>query len=85
MTSPSAEQTGRNEELPKIAEQVFQSMKAKVEKKGLKLSLTADGKEDKSKVLVSCKFLEGSVKKYSEEEGVSLADSLKTLGVDLST
>ena len=44
------------------------------------LSLTADGKEGKSKVIVSCKFLEGSFKNHIEEKGVGLADSLETVG-----
>ena len=50
----------------------------------LKLSLTANGKEGKSNVTVSCKFLEGNFKKYSEE-GVGLVDSVETLVMDPRT
>ena len=49
------------------------------------LSLTVDGKEGKSKVIVCCKFLEGSFKNHIEEEGVGLADSVETLRMDLMT
>ena len=51
-----------------------------MEKKGLKLSVTENGKEGKSKMIASSGFLE-----FSKEEGVTLANSVETLGVDLRT
>ena len=52
---------------------------------GLKLSVTEDGKEGKSKMIASCGFLDDELRQFSKEEGVMLADSVETLGVDLST
>ena len=51
-----------------------------VDRKGLKLSVTENGKEGKGKMIG---FLEGELRQYSREEGV--ADSVETLGVDLRT
>ena len=56
-----------------------------MEKKGLKLSVTENGKECKSKVIASCGFLEEEFRQFSKEQGVTLADSVETLGVDLKT
>ena len=56
-----------------------------MEKKGLKLSVTDDGKEGKSNMIASCGFLENELTQFSKEEGVTLADSVETLGVDLRT
>ena len=44
-----------------------------VEKKGLKLSVTENGQEGKSKMIASCGFLEDELRQFSEEEGVTLA------------
>ena len=55
-----------------------------VKKKGLKLSVTENGKEGKSKMIASCGFLENQVSQFSKE-GLTLADSVETLGVDLRT
>ena len=52
-----------------------------MEKKGLKLSVT--GEEGKSKMIASCGYLEEEVCQFSNEEGVTLADSVEILGVDL--
>ena len=60
-------------------------MKEEVEKKGLKLQVIENGKERKSKMIASCGFLENELSQFSREEGVTLADSVKTLGVDLRT
>ena len=59
--------------------------KEEVEKKGLKLSVTEKGKEGKSKMIVSCGFLENELSQDSKEEGVTLPDSVETIGVDLRT
>ena len=56
-----------------------------MEKKGLKLSVTENGKEGKSKMIASCGFLENESSQFSKEEGVTLADSVETLGGDLRT
>ena len=54
-----------------------------MERTGLKLSVTENGKEGKSKMIASCGFLENELRQFSkEEEGVILADSVETLGVD---
>ena len=53
-----------------------------VETEGLKLSVTEHGKEGKSKVIASCGFLENELSQFSKE-GLTLADSVETLGVDL--
>ena len=44
-----------------------------------------NGKEGKSKMIASCRFLENDLRQFSREEGVNLADSVETLGVDLET
>ena len=63
----------------------MEKLKEEVEKKGLKLSVTENGKEGKSKMMASCGFLENELVTFSNEEGVTLADSVETLGVDLNT
>ena len=52
--------------------------------KGLTLSVTENGKEGKSKMIASCGFLENELSQFSKE-GVTLTDSVETLGVDLRT
>ena len=42
-------------------------------------------KEGKSKMTASCDFLENELRQYSKEEGVTMADRVETLGVDLRT
>ena len=63
----------------------MKKLKEEVEKKGLKLSVTANGKEGKGKMIASCGFLENELSQFSKEEGATLADSVETLGVDLRT
>ena len=50
-----------------------------VERQGLKLSVTENGKEGKSKMIASCGFLENELRQYSKE-GVTMADSVNALG-----
>ena len=64
---------------------MIKKLKEEVEKKGLKLSVTENRKEVKSKMIASCGFLETEPSQFSKEEGVTLADSVETLGVDLRT
>ena len=47
--------------------------------------MTEDGKEVKSKMIASCGFLETELRQFSRKEGVTLADSVETLGIDLRT
>ena len=54
-------------------------------KKGPKLSVNENGKEGKSKMIASCGFLEEELRQCSKEDGVTMADSVETLGVDLRT
>ena len=49
------------------------------------MSVTEKDKEGKSKMIASCGFLENELRQFSREEGVTLADSVETLGVDLRT
>ena len=43
-----------------------------VERKGLKLPVTEDGKEGKSKMIASCGFLKDELRQFSREEGVTM-------------
>ena len=76
---------GRNKDLPKVAERIFKNVQEVVEAKGSTMSITTQGKEETSRVIVSCKHLEGNCKEHNEKEGVRPAESAETLGVDLST
>ena len=49
------------------------------------MSVTENGKEGKGKMIASCGFLENELRQCSKEEGVTTADSVDTLGVDLKT
>ena len=62
-----------------------EKLQEEVEKQGLKLSVTKNVKEGKSKMIASCGFLEDEQRQYSKEEGVTMVDSVETLGVDLRT
>ena len=42
-------------------------------------------KEGKCKMIASCAFLVLELRQFSREEGVALADSVETLGMDLRT
>ena len=75
----------KNGEVAEMAKKVMKKLKEEGERKVLKLSVTENGKEGKSKMIASCGFLENELRQYSKEEGVTMADSLKTLGVDLRT
>ena len=52
---------------------------------GLKASITEGGKEGKSKAITSCNYLEERFQQCSKREGVVLARSVETLGVDPRT
>ena len=76
---------GGNKQGVEMAKKVMKKRREEVEKNGLKLSVTENGEEGKSKMIASCGFLENELRQFSEEEGVTLADSVETLGVDLRT
>ena len=63
----------------------MKKLEEEVEKKGLKLSVTENGKEGKSKMIASCRLLDDERVQCSKEEGVTMANSVETLGVDLRT
>ena len=76
---------GRNKDVAEMAKKkVMKKLKEEVETKGLKLSVTEKGKEGKNKMIASCGFLEKELSQFSQE-GVTLADGVETLGVDLRT
>ena len=68
-----------------MAKTVMKKLREEVEHKRLKLSVTEKGKEGKSKMIASCGFLEDELRQCSKEGGVTMADSVETLGVDLRT
>ena len=49
---------GRNKDVAERAKKVIIKIKEEVDKKGLKLSVTENGREGKSKMIASCGFLE---------------------------
>ena len=76
---------GRNMEVAEMAKKVMKRLREEVENKGLKLSANENGKEGKSKMIASCGFLEEELQQCSKKGGVTMADSVETLGVDLRT
>ena len=68
-----------------MAKTVMKMLKEEVEKKGLKLSVTENSKEGKSKMIASCGFLENELHQFRRVGGVTLAGSVETPGVDLRT
>ena len=75
---------GKNGEVAERAKKVIKNLKEEVER-CLKLSVTENGKGGKSQMIASCGFLEDKLGQCSKEEGVTLADSVETLGVDVRT
>ena len=65
-----------------MAKKVMKRLREEVEKKDLKLSVSKNGKEGKSQMIASCGFLEDELRQCSKEEGVTIASSVETLGVD---
>ena len=71
---------GENKEVAEMAKKAMKRLKEEVERKGLTLSVTEDGKEGKSKMIAPCGFLEDEMRQCSKEEGVTIADRVKKLG-----
>ena len=65
---------GKNKAVVEMEEKVMKKLKEEVESKGLKLSVTEDGSERKSKMIASCDFLENELRQFSNEDGVKLAE-----------
>ena len=76
---------GKNKVVADMAKKVRKRLREDGQRKGLKLSVNENGKEGKSKMIASCGFLVYNLRQYSKDEGVMLADSVETLGVDLRT
>ena len=76
---------GKNKVVADMAKKVMKRLREEVERKGLKLSCNGNGKEGKNKMIASCGFMEEELRQCSKEEGVSMADSVETLVVDLRT
>ena len=76
---------GRNKELPGIAERVRKSTRREVEEQSLRLSVKDRGRRGRSKVIALCTYLEEKFQECSKGEGVGLATSVETCGVDLRT
>ena len=68
-----------------MEKKVMKKLKEEVEKKGLRLSVTENGKEGKRKMVASCGFLDNELRQCSNEGGVTMAESVESLGVDLRT
>ena len=68
-----------------MAKKVMKKLKEEVNRNVLKLSVTEDGMEGKSKMIASCGFMVEELRQCSKEEGVTLADGVESLGVDLRT
>ena len=75
---------GKNKGVAETAKMVMKKLKGEVGKKGLKLSVTEIDKEGKSKMIASCGFLENELSQFSKE-GVILAESVETPGIDWRT
>ena len=55
----------KNKVVAELAKKVMKKLKNEVERKGLKVSVTEDGKEGKSKMIVSRGFLESELSQFS--------------------
>ena len=55
-------------EVAETAKKVTKKSKEEVERKGLKLSVTENGKEGTSKMIASCGFFEDELRQYSKLE-----------------
>ena len=77
---------GRNEDVAEMAKKGDEKIERRSgEKRSQAYSVTGNGKEGKSKMIASCGFLENELSQCSKEEGVTFADSVETLGVNLRT
>ena len=75
---------GGNKDLVEMAQKVFGEVE-NVEEKGLKLSITEEGKEGKSKAITCCNYLDKKFQEHSKKEGVALETNVETLTVAFGT
>ena len=68
-----------------MTKKVAKKLKEEVERKRLQLPVTENGKEGESKMIASSGFLENALRQFRRKEGVTVADRVETLGVDLRT
>ena len=68
-----------------LAEKTFKKVEERNGGKGLEAVGTEGGKEGKSKVITSCRYLEEKLRECSKREGVVMAKGVETLGVGLRT
>ena len=75
--------------MAEVAKKVMKKLREEVEKKlrrkASNFLVTENGEEGKSKIIASCGFLQNELRQFGREEGVTLADSVETLGVYLKT
>ena len=64
---------GRKKVVAEMAKKVMKKLKEEVNRNVLKLSVTEDGMEGKSKMIASCGFME-ELRQCSKEEGVTIVD-----------
>ena len=57
----------KNKVVAEMAKKVMKKWKEEVERKGLKLSVTEDGKKGKSKMIASCGSLEKELRQFSRK------------------
>ena len=74
---------GKNREVAEMAKKVMKKLKEEVEKKRAQRGQSL--KMERNKMLASCGFQEDELRQCSKEEGVTMVDSVETLGVDLRT
>ena len=65
--------TEKHKEVAEMAKKAMKKFKKEKEQKCLKLSVTENGKEGKSKMIASCGFLDNELRQFSREEGVLIA------------
>ena len=64
-----------------MAKKEMKKLKEEVEEKGLKLSVTENGKEGKSMMIGSCGYLEDELRQCRKEGGGTMADSVEWSGL----
>ena len=68
---------GRNKETPEVTEKVQNTLRVEVGSKGLKPSITAGCKEEKSKVVTSCTYCQRTASGMQARKRGGLADSVE--------
>ena len=71
-----------NKEVAEMAKKVMKKLQDEVGEKNVNLSVTENGMEGKGNMIASCGCLEDKLRQCSKQQGATMADSVKTLGVD---